>query len=106
MLQWCGMAGHGMGWGGMTRVAWDRMEWAGMVNVYLALYIHSLYIQLYIHVYTYLLSQIHVSRILKPLPPREFTAKRPAERRPAASRRPRGEGTSRCGAGGVREHQQ
>jgi hypothetical protein len=51
-----------------------------MVYVYLALYIHSLYMQLYIHVYTYLLSQIHVSRILKPLPPREFTAKRPAER--------------------------
>ena len=36
-----------------------------MVYVYIALYIHPLYIQLYIHVYTYLLSQVHVSQILK-----------------------------------------
>ena len=43
--------------------------------VYLALYIQALYIHCIYTVYTYLLSQIHVYQILKPLLP----AKRPTD---------------------------
>ena len=52
--------------------AW-RFCRAAMVYVYLALYIHPLYIQCIYTVYTYLLSQIHVFRILNPFPATEIS---------------------------------